>query len=276
MQRSFFFGKLMFFSALLTLVLIIAYRFLPPRVCHWIPPVDLQFFIYAYDIFGGDSHVELVKPDQIHLHCNLQRSSIPHEPFCGFHVYLDASINPPARDLRRFSTMHVDIDYFGGNDKLRFYIREFVEGFSDPNEPIDSAKYMSLYIPAADTGEELTIGLNEFTVADWWVNNNNVPRQYAMHSVKNVVVFGVDIAFPAALGDHELRLNRVWFEGDWVSAENWYLGILLSWIGIIFIGGTITLYQFRRLTSQLAREKNQYQELFKLDQLTGLMNRHGL
>jgi diguanylate cyclase (GGDEF)-like protein len=38
----------------------------------------------------------------------------------------------------------------------------------------------------------------------------------------------------------------------------------------------VKLYQFKRLTWSLAKEKDQYRELSKIDSLTGLMNRHGL
>lgn len=276
MQQSSFFGRLLFFWAVLTLVLVAGYDFLPKKVWHWIPGENLRLNVYSDDMFGGASYAERASANAIHLRCRLKKAPIDLEHFCGFHVYLDDTASPPVVDMRRYKTMYVDVGYTGDNEKLRFYIRDYEHGFSNPYDPAETSKYMSVYIPANETDETLAIGLKEFTVADWWVNNHNVPRQHAMADLGNVVVFGIDIAFPAALGKHEIHLKRVTFEGDWVSAENWYLGILLSWVAVIFTGGAVSLYRFRRLTSKLAREKDQYLELSSVDQLTGLMNRHGL
>lgn len=276
MQQSSFLGKLLFSWAVLTLVLVGVYDFLPKKIWNWIPGENLPLYVYADDIFGGASYAERASADAIHMRCKLKEASVDLEPFCGFHVYLDNSGSPPVVDMRQYKTMYVDLEYTGDNEKLRFYIRDFEHGFSNPLDAAETSKYMSVYIPADDTDETLAISMDEFTVADWWVNNHNVPRQYAMADLGNVVVFGIDIAFPAVMGRHEIHLKRVTFEGDWVSAEDWYLGILMSWVGIIFAGGAFSLYRFRRITSRLAREKAQYQELSRVDQLTGLMNRHGL
>lgn len=276
MQQISFFGKLLFAWAILTLLLVAAYGFLPPKTWYWVPADNLQLYIYADDMFGGASYAERASPDGIHMRCNTKKGRADLEPFCGFHIYMDGSAHPPAVDMSSYTKMHVDVDYTGGNEKLRFYMREFEIGFSDLDDAIESAKYMSVYIPAESTSEPLVIDLNEYTVADWWVNNYNVPRSHARFSLDNVVAFGIDVAFPTALGPHELKLNSVTFVGDWISAEDWYLGILFSWVAVILGGGALRLYQFGRLNRTLSHEKNQYQELFQIDHLTGLMNRHGL
>lgn len=290
MQQSSVFGKLLFFWAALTVLAIITYNFLPPKTWEWIPTDDLYYYPYADDMFGGASYAERVSPTGVHMRCKLQPTETELEPFCGFHIYMDYTKSPPAMDLSNYTKMYVDLDYIGGNRKLRFYIRDFEKGYSDPNNPIETAKYMSVYVPATDAQEPLVIDMQEFTVADWWVNNNDVPREHSLPSLNNVVAFGVDVAYPAALGPHELKLNKVTFTGQWISAENWYLGILVCWISGLFITGTVKLYEYRRLvlaekaerarlekyTSDLQKEKAQYRELSMVDHLTGLLNRHGL
>ncbi len=269
-------GKLLLIWAVLTLALVALRPYLTERVWHWIPMENPEWYLYADDSFGGASYAERSGPEGIQIRCNLRDPEADLEPFCGFHVLLDGSINPPAVDLSNFDTMEVKVHYEGGNEKLRFYVREFAWGYSDLADPVDTAKYMSLYVPASETSQPLTFALQEFTVADWWVNNNNVPRQYAMASLENVVAFGVDIAYPAALGKHQLSLERVTFRGHWISTEDWYFGILMSWVGVIVLGAMLRLYQFRRLAVTLNRQKDQYQELSRVDSLTGLCNRNGL
>lgn len=269
-------GRLLLIWAVLTLALVALRPYLTERVWHWIPTDYPEWYLYADDVFGGASYVERSSPEGIQIRCNLRDPEADLEPFCGFHVYLNGSANPPTMDLSNFDSMQVEVDYEGGNEKLRFYVREFAPGYSDPANPLDTAKYMSLYVHASETTQPLTIDLQEFTVADWWVNNNNVPRQYARSSLKNVVAFGVDIAYPAALGKHQLSLERVSFRGRWISTEDWYFGILMSWVGVIVLGALIRLYQLRRLAFTLNRQKDQLQELSRVDPLTGLCNRNGL
>lgn len=277
MTESTLLGRLLFFGALLTLVLVVGRNFLPAKTWHWMPAENLEHDIYADEIFGGVSYAERASADGIHLRCNLMQNTVGVEPFCGFNVFIDSTVTPPMVDLRSYNKMYVELEYAGGNKNLRLYIREFEVGYSDPDDPVDTAKYMSVYIPAEEAdGDEIAIDMNEFTVADWWVNDNNVPRNHALPSVANVVVFGVDIAYPAALGEHELKLKRAIFVGEWISAEDWYLGILLCWVAAIFLVGGARLYQFRRLASELNRQKNQYLKLSTVDHLTDLLNRHGL
>lgn len=290
MQHPSLAGKFLFLLALLTGLLVGAYRLLPPKTWHWIPADDLLYHPYADDIFGGASYAERVDPNGVHIRCQINPTDTDIIPFCGFQIQMNHAQNPPAVDLRDYHTIVVNVDYIGGNKKLRFYIRDFEEGHSNPDDPINSAKYMSLFVPAVDTDGDLTIAMKEFTVADWWVNDHDVPREHSLQSLDSVVSFGVDISFPTAPGHHEIKLNKVTFVGDWISAEHWYLGILWCWVAGLFVAGLIKLYEFRRMvtaerlerarlesyTSVLQQEKDQFQELSMVDQLTGALNRNAL
>jgi diguanylate cyclase (GGDEF)-like protein len=290
MQQSSLAGKLLFLSALLTGLLIGTYELLPPKTWHWIPANDLHYHPYADDLFGGASYAERASPDSVHVRCKITPTGTDILPFCGFQIQLDHTNNPPAVDLRGYHTMLVNLSYTGGNEKLRFYIRDFEEGYSNPEDPINTAKYMSVYVPVGETQDDLAIAIKEFTVAEWWVNDNDVPREHSLQSFDSVVSFGVDVSFPTAPGHHELKLNKVTFIGDWVSAERWYLGILWCWVGGVFVVGVLRLYEFRRMVvaerqertrlesyaSVLQREKEQFQELSMVDQLTGALNRNAL
>lgn len=290
MSNAFLFTRPVFILALFALLAVVSHDLLPERRWEWIPASDLQAFVYGDVIHGGRSEAEWIDQQALHLHCDLKPADVAFPPFCGFHVHLNPALSPPAKDLTGFKRVHINIDYTGGNSKLRFYLNEFEYGFSDPEDSVTTAKYMSVYIPVSATREELVIGMEEFTVADWWVNNNDVPRQHSLTSLNNVVAFGVDIAYPSALGEHDLQLHSVTFVGDWISAERWYLGILLLWIAFLIIGGVFRIYYFRkqvilerkkrarlrRYAATLKQRQKKYQEMSMRDQLTGLLNRHGL
>ena len=291
MQHLFNFSRVLFILALITLLAVGAYEVLPEKRWNWIPDPDVIAHIYADDMHGGASQATWINESDIHFGCELRDIGRTEPPFCGFHVHLDWPENV-AVDLSGYDRMYIDIDYTGGNEKLRFYFDEYVPGYSDPDEPVrtGTAKYMSAYIFAPETENTLAILMDEFLVADWWVNNNNVPRQYTRPSRNRILIFGVDIAYPSALGYHEVKLNGVTFVGPWVSAENWYLGIVLIWVTVLVMGGVGRIVylrnqvdeeknkraELRRYAFELQEEKNKYQQLSMIDPLTRLLNRNGL
>lgn len=275
-QHSTLIGKALLAWALITLMLVGVHDYLPDKNWQWIPADNPEWYLYSDDIFGGMSYAERASANDIHIRCNLKEPLVDVEPFCGLHIILDGKADPPLVDLRGYDLMRIDLDYTGGNEKLRFFIREFQPGFSRLSDPVDSSKYMSMYVSVEEISDTVEINMKEFTVADWWVNNNNVPREHAMASTRQVAAIGIDIAYPAALGEHELRIRSIEFEGDWVSAEHWYRSILLSWAVVILLVSLTRLYQLRRIAITLKAQKDQYQQLSEVDQLTGTVNRHGL
>lgn len=289
MYSELLFNRPIIIFALMTLLAVVSHQLLPQRTWSLVPSKQQDAYVYADSIHGGNSQAYWVDQQALQLHCDLKPND-KFPPFCGFHLHLDPSKPIPAKDLSGFNTVKVHIDYKGGNTKLRFYLNEFEPGYSNPDDNVTTAKYLSAYMPVAETQTEFSIGMEEFTVADWWVNNNNVPRKHSLRSVKNVVAFGVDIAHPSALGTHDIKLRKVVFEGDWISKENWYLLILLSWIAVFIVVGIVRLVYFRKellrerkkrerlqnYAAKLKNKKKKYEELSMRDQLTGLLNRHGL
>jgi len=277
MQQPHFLVRTLLALALITLLAVAVYEVLPEKRRHWLPGPDSVAHIYSDTMEGGSSQAEWIDQDDLHFRCEIKPRKPNTPPFCGFHLHL-GSTSQPTVDLTSYNRLHVDLDYSGGNQKLRFYIQEFVTGFTDPDQPVHSqtAKYESAYVPAEETRGEVVIHMDEFIVADWWVNNNNVPRHYTTPSRESVLLFGVDIAFPTALGQHELQLNRLTFVGDWVSAESWYLGILVAWMLALVIAAMYRAYYLRKLFQTEHNERAMYQRLSMIDSLTGLFNRQGL
>lgn len=289
MYSELLFNRPILVCALATLLAVASHQLLPQRQWDLVPSSQQDAAVYADSVHGGNSQAYWIDEKALHLRCELKPND-KFPPFCGFHLRLDPSKPIPSKDLSGFSKVNVIIHYTGGNNKLRFYLDEFEAGYSNPDDNIATAKYLSAYMPVAETHDEFSIGMEEFTVADWWVNNNNVPRKHSLKSVKNVVAFGVDIAYPSALGMHEIQLRKVTFEGEWISKEHWYLAILLGWIAIFIVGGIIRIVYFRKqmlrerkkrerlqnYAAKLKNKKKKYEELSMRDQLTGLLNRHGL
>jgi len=277
MLDSRFFSRTLFALALATFLAVAGHSILPEKHWHWLPDPDRVAHIYADDMHGGTSSAHWIDESALHLRCVLRESELPAPPFCGVHVHFDTP-SEPSVDLSRYRRAYIDVDYNGGNEKLRFYLTEFVPGFTDQEQPVMSgtAKYLSAYVPSTETDEEFVIRMGEFLVADWWVNQQNVPRQLSIASRNNILTFGIDIAYPSTLGEHELKINRVTFVGNWISAEHWYLGILVIWVVALITVGLVRIIYLRQTLLREQKEKAKYQALSSHDSLTGLMNRPGL
>lgn len=277
MQELNVFGRTLFILALVTLLVVGAYDLLPPKKWHWIPSSEISAQVYSDQIFGGVSEAKWIDQEQLHFDCEIKPHPDNGLSFCGVRLDFLASLLP-ATDLSGYDEVYFDVDYSGENNALRFYMLAFVPGFTDPENPIGSglAKYQNVYIPTEETDSVIVVNMQQFMVADWWVTSNRVPRQFSMASSKHIMALGVDIVYPVVIGRHELKINGITFSGAWISAENWYLSIVLIWVSALLIGGIIRFYFLRNYTSTLQEEKNKYLELSMIDQLTGLLNRHGL
>lgn len=69
--------------------------------------------------------------------CNIEDDGSPHT--CGFNVFLGGGQGTDGLDLSSYKTINVDLDYFGHDQRLRFYLRNYEPGFSDIND-IQAAK----------------------------------------------------------------------------------------------------------------------------------------
>jgi len=265
------------FLAFFTILAAASYQFLPAKTWEWIPADRLVAHNYDDSMFEGDSSSSWIDNQALHLRCDIREMRNGAPPFCGLHIHLDNDLSNTI-DLRGYHHMVIDAEYTGGNQKLRFYLSEFVPGFTDPNDPVSSrtAKYMGAYIDADETKAPFTVRMDEFIVAEWWINDSNVPRKYSLPSRERVLLFGMDISHPTALGHHEFKLKRVIFVGDWISAEHWYLALLLLWAASFLAFIFVRYYLLQRYTARLYTEKHAYQRLSMIDSLTQLMNRYGL
>ncbi len=192
-------------------------------------------------------------------------------------------------DLSSYQTINVDLDYSGGDQRLRFNLRNYEPGFSDIND-MKTAKFNNVQVPVNYIEDDLVLSLSEFAAAEWWITEYKVPRENALPNFGNVIAFGIDTSYPAAPGMHRFKLNKVEFVGEWVAREDWYLGILVFWLSVIMVVGGISLanltkeirlehQRLERLANQnslLAQETDKYKKLSMIDPLTGLLNRQGL
>lgn len=272
--------------SLLTLLAVAGYGWLPDRVISVYPGDDWAAYIYADAYDGGNSQVEWLNYPEPAWRCTIA-PGVEH-PYCGFHVDMGVD-HGPGVDMSGMRKVRLHMDYTGAADRLRIYLRNHEPAISEPGE-LETAKFINARIATTHLAEPVEVGFDEFFVAEWWISEYDVPREHVAPRFDRVVAFGVDLASPAPHGEHELAIRQLEFVGDWVSAERWYLGILLFWVLVVMGLGSYQLLllhrrvrrERRRLGAmsdrnrQLLRQTQKYRTLSRTDQLTGLLNRHGL
>jgi diguanylate cyclase (GGDEF)-like protein len=264
-----------------------AHRFLPAKIFQLVPSKNIHAYIYGDTNSSGQSMVSWVDFDHLIWQCNIENDGQSHG--CGANVALGQDTTGRGVDVSSYDHVNLELEYSGGDKRLRFYTRNYIEGFSEEKNS-QTAQFSNALIPVQFIKGSLSINFSEFFVAEWWINQYQVPRGAMRSNFHHAIFFGIDLNYPTTPGLHRFHLKKLEFVGLWVSKERWYLSILMFWMATIFIGGGYNLWQLKKQynaererldslisqNSMLENETNHYKQLSMLDQLTGLLNRHGL
>ena len=123
---------------------------------------------------------------------------------------------PTGVDLSKFHTINIKIDYAGSAAKLKLFARNYNPAYSKLGD-FNSTKYNAVFIPVAELKDEISLSMNEFTVAEWWLIFYKIPRQLATPELNNVVTLGIDFSFPMTPGLHQVTVEKIELVVDWVS-----------------------------------------------------------
>ncbi len=268
-------------GCVLTLVAMVGYPHLPERRLQLITDRS-EAYIYADE----KNSVEWLNMEELRWRCHIMDSH--NGAFCGFNIVLEADRNE-GLDFSQYSRLNLGLSYSGPGRSLRYYLRSRVPGFSERENP-ETHKFNQTQISVEFLPEGLSIGLDEFNVAEWWLAEFDVPRILSGPSFDHVTSFGIDLAYPITPGEYIVQLDSAELVGDWVSRDTWYAGIIISWVVVLSVFGSYQLYNLRKRVvlerrraekvaernRELHQESQQYRELSEHDQLTGLLNRHGV
>lgn len=277
----------LFVCCIFTVALMYAHRFIPAKVLQIVPSKTSHAFIHGDKDSSGKSVVSWLDFERLIWQCNIENDGQSHS--CGANVALTGNPVGKGMDLSGYDHVIMDLDYTGGDKRLRFYTRNFLEGLSSELD-VETSQFSNALIPTQFINSQLRIDFSEFFVAEWWINDTQAPRSAMRSNFDHTVLLGIDLNYPTTPGLHTFHLRKLEFVGLWVSKEHWYLGILIFWIAAIILGGAYHVWQLKRSysaeqkqlgslirqKSALERATNHYKQLSMLDQLTGLLNRHGL
>ena len=263
----------------LTLILVLFYDYLPKRTINLHPQLT-QYIDESVDSDeGGKSQLTWLNKEQFHWVCNL-KAGAPY-PYCGIAI---AWSNQPFKqlDLTYYDALEVNLEYTGQAKYLRMFLRNYY-ALNDMQDIIGKAKFNNLSKDANAFKNTVTIPFNELRVADWWIDNNQIPPEDIKTDVRNVIAIGLDIPYPNVLGKHEFKLHSMKAVGTFFSKEVMYLSIIIFWGVLLLLEmlmKNLTLNRKLKVDTQkfleITAKTATYKQQAETDKLTGILNRDGL
>lgn len=284
MPKKTFYSKLLLVAIFLTFIAVLAKNLLPQRTLSIVPNSmpDANYFLLDPE----HPNAYWVDRDKFHFHCHFNENEAGRPCNVIFMLSVDSI---KGTNLQNFDHLNLDIAYTGHANMLRVAIRSYDPRFSNINDS-NSTKFNFINLRTKDLTKPLRINFNEFTVADWWLAEYSLPREQTHPDISNAITFAVDIEGNLRNSEHDIKINKIEFSGDWISSENWYLGILLTWMFFGAVFNITRLIQLQRIeqqhrakisdlvvtNSQLRTETDKFRKLSTVDALTNAFNRHGI
>jgi diguanylate cyclase (GGDEF)-like protein len=208
---------------------------------------------------------------------------------CGLTFILSGDDPTRGRDLSRFDSLEMDLQYKGPSPLVRVAIRNFDPRFSKVDDG-NSARMHSVQLRPRDIEKPVRLELSELTVPEWWIRQFDLAREYNRPSLENATALSIDVPGDLAGQEHDLHLRSLVLRGEWISRDRVYLGILCAWLlgaSALVLRGWSQLRQSHNRqqreidaltvrTRQLRIEQEKLRRLATIDELTGVLNRRGV
>lgn len=282
MMRPTVYAIIRLLAVLLTVMVIAAHQYLPPKILQLYPDSERLSWVYGPDHNGAPS-ADWINRDEGHFWCNYA----PSDPYsCGWSLNLGPD-RITGLDLSDFDGFNILVHHRGESPRIRPYLRHFDPAYSDAETFDISSKVMSTAIRTSDLNQLTYLRLSEFSVAEWWITEFDIAREHYAPSLSNIIVLGFDFNVP---GMNEVRIEKIEVVGARIKKETLYFGIILIWMVVIVLevlsrfylvlkksrANDIRLNRLSQDYQKLELEKQEFEELSTTDVLTGVVNRAGV
>lgn len=270
-------------ACLLSLAAILVRFYLPEKSQTLVPSGSVYPAIFDYRD-GGTGSIATWKDEQNgDWMCTLPTSDGTYS--CGYSLSWGGEYDEGI-DFSVYKALRLKVTYNGPAKRIRVFMRNFNPAYSHPNDG-NSAKFMSTMVRTKDLSQTITLPFSDFSVIDWWLSAYDVPREYTGVEFDNIVTTGFDHVFA---GEHHMQVESIELIGEWVSAENLYLSLLLIWMTVLIWEAVSRIHWLQKKAldeesklhellndyQQLETEKQKYEQISHRDALTQALNRTGL
>lgn len=281
------FNSVLIISILITLALVVGIHFVPDKKLQLLPDAGARLYLLTQPLANGAPSSEWTNEQHTSWKCNDPGTKVDYFP-CAFTLDVSTSASRGI-DLSDYTNLTIHLDYQGNANKIRIAIRNYSDDYSKTTDN-NSTKFNAIQIHTSELNKELQLPLSSFAVADWWLSHYNIPLSRSAPEMTNAMAFTVDFGEPVQPGEHRFEIKKIELRGKWIATEHWYLGILILWLGSIFMYSVKRLIELNAQTrhdiqvinqlsnsnEQLKEETNKFRRLSTVDPLTQLYNRFGI
>lgn len=238
---------------------------------------------------GGNSksRIELVD-GKMQLHCEIIPSDFAW-PYCDM-AFDFRSAPYKGLDLSRYSHVKLWMRYVGKQHSgIRFQTRNFNPAYSKADQE-GSFKYNAIEIYSEHNTYPVTVPLNNFQVATWWLVGNKIPVEHSGPEFSNTLWVEVATGNNIQPGTYILEVERIEFVGKLIEDQYLYLALLALW-GLAALAYVATQMGYIRRELKFSNQRQQelealnqllnvkslkLEEQVSRDALTGVYNRGGI
>lgn len=249
---------------------------------------DFSFFAMNDSLDSGNSTVTLTRTDSTLL---LNYKLLPGSPYPFAMLHIE--INDKRKNGIDFSG-YEEIRIWGrsqgiGLQRLRLHLRSAHPDYFNEADPA-SLKYNEVHLPALSLDTPVVISWDNFQVPGWWIIKKNVPFKDCKVDVQNVRWIEILTPELTTSGEGFIEFRKIEFRGKWISSDTFFKALLIFWMMVWALFALLRLFHLMKLLKQKEEHEKELIKLNRLlsiktdelkmkaqrDELTGLLNRHGI
>ncbi|KXI28281.1 GGDEF domain-containing protein [Paraglaciecola hydrolytica] len=264
----------------ISILIVVIYDVLPERIVTLYPSETATLSIFSDETSGGNSQARWIDQAKSKFSCTVPLST--KDQYCGASITWWHNEQPKTFDFRNFDRIIMDIDYQGETPNLAVYLDNQVKPIAGMVNTT-TAKNMSTNVRSKDLSSPVDISFRDFRVAEWWIRQFDIPREYAHAELNEVTSVGIAPTAPFSTQADIIQINAIYAAGAYFSKEGMYACLLIFWALLLSSEALYHHWALRQRIKQDAAKlaalndiSAKYKVKAETDQLTGLSNREGL